>query len=471
MKKIDGKSRAGLSLACSLLRAVCASLAWLIVGVVFSLVPGLPLWVRLSPVACLLALTGVCLCRRLPERVRRDAGYCIPVLGDLMRRDRRRRRRDANGWLRECAVVRRDDETVYEVYLRRPSLKSTGLLEVDDLPVYGMSEERLRRALRDGMAACDAEDFDLYRPDPVRWPHRWRATLYYNDRLAGLREPRRLDALPDTQVGTGHLSVLVGRALHGERRLELSELPGLTFAGIPGMGKTAAASLLVSGLLSRPDLVDVYVADGKGGGDWQWAGRFLPEDRYTNDDSYEHVLAMLRHIQLIMRERLSSNAASHGDSNFWHWGPTREQKAVVLVLDEIQTWTDPASRTKANRDKAAEFTALATDLVKKGRSAGISVLAMTQKPTTDSLPSALRDNAAMKTAFRCTTPDMAKAALGTIPDDAPDPTLIPGNAKGLSVMTRPDGGAEWVQWDWLPEPLIPRLLETARDDTPPPPRR
>lgn len=119
-------------------------------------------------------------------------------------------------------------------------------------------------------------------------------------------------------------------------------------------------------------------------------------------------------------------------------------------------------KTKETKEKSEEFIAPVIDIVKKGRSAGITLIAMTQKPTTDALPSVLCDNAALKVAFRCSTPEMAKSALGSLPDGSSSPTAIDFVQKGMSVMTMDSGMAEYVQWDYLPESDIPALLDAVR---------
>ena len=68
--------------------------------------------------------------------------------------------------------------------------------------------------------------------------------------------------------------------------------------------------------------------------------------------------------------------------------------------------TDPDKKT------AAEFASLLRSLVALGRAAGIIVVLATQKPATDVLPSSVRDNIAIRAAFRCTTKDHSDTILG-----------------------------------------------------------
>lgn len=426
-------------------------------------------WLPWYAIVLLFALLVVLITIRvssLPTPFKRAAGYCLPFYGGYLLYVRRSSRLLGNEFVRKSGLVGKNDGRDYRVYLTRPTRWAEGLLEIVDLPVRGLNEEKLKSILYESLALCDAEDFDLYRPTPVSHPHRWNATLYYHNRLDSL-EPRMLDAVPPVKACKGVFAVRVGQTVQGDSWIDFNGISGVIAAGIPGAGKTAAADLMITALLSRPDLARVFVADGKGGADWLWCKPYV--ERYTNDDGFDDVLDLLHSAYDLMQYRLSTNYAQHGDSNFWHWGPTADSQMLCVVLDEVQTWISPIGRDKETKAKAEEFIGLLQGLVKKGRSAGIVVIMLTQKPTTDALPSGIRDNAACRIAFRCTTPEMVKAAMGDVLEGEPTPLNLPFSRKGLSVMAKPDGGTEFMQWDYLPETEIPNLLDTARSGVPPRP--
>src|SRR5205085_6147521 len=58
------------------------------------------------------------------------------------------------------------------------------------------------------------------------------------------------------------------------------------------------------------------------------------------------------------------------------------------------------------------FAELLRDLVARGRAAGVIVIAATQKPAADVVPSALRDLFGFRLALRCTTPQASDTILG-----------------------------------------------------------
>lgn len=453
--------------------AIAQECAWLLLYLTSTLVWGVAVAVSLYAdwipwytivllFVLLVALTAIHM-SPLPASLKRAAGYCLPLYGGYLLYARHTSRLLGNEFVRKSGLVGKTDERDYRVYLTRPTRWTDGLLEIVDLPVRGLNEEKLKAVLHESLALCNAEDFELYRPTPVSHPHRWNAALYYLNRLDSL-EPRVLNSIPPVKACKGSFAVRVGQTVQGDRWIDFSGISGVIAAGIPGSGKTAAADLVIAALLSRPDLSRVFVADGKGGADWFWCKPFV--ERYTNDDGFDGVLDMMHAAYDLMQYRLSTNYEQHGDSNFWHWGPDADSKMLCVVLDEVQTWTSPIGHDKETKAKAGEFIGLLQGLVKKGRSAGIVVIMLTQKPTTDALPSGIRDNAACRIAFRCTTPEMVKAALGDIPEGDPTPLDLPFSRKGLSVMTKPDGGTEFTQWDYIPETEIPDLLDTARSGVP-----
>ena len=72
---------------------------------------------------------------------------------------------------------------------------------------------------------------------------------------------------------------------------------------------------------------------------------------------------------------------------------------IVCVIDELAYFSVTVG-TKREQD---EFKTLVRDLVARGRAAGIIVVAATQRPSADIIPTSLRDLFGYRVAFRCTT--------------------------------------------------------------------
>lgn len=87
--------------------------------------------------------------------------------------------------------------------------------------------------------------------------------------------------------------------------------------------------------------------------------------------------------------------------------PDSGLRLQVVVCDELAFYLHAGER-KAR----VEFADLMRDLVARGRAAGLVVLAATQKPSVDIVPSALRDLFGFRWALRCATPQASDTILG-----------------------------------------------------------
>ena len=117
---------------------------------------------------------------------------------------------------------------------------------------------------------------------------------------------------------------------------------------------------------------------------------------------------------------------------------------ILCVIDELAYF----SVTIGSPAEQDEFKTLVRDLVARGRAAGIIMVAATQRPSADIIPTSLRDLFGFRVAFRCTT------------DSSSDIILSVGWAKeGYSARTiRPeDIGIGWI----LAEGGIPRRFKAA----------
>ena len=117
---------------------------------------------------------------------------------------------------------------------------------------------------------------------------------------------------------------------------------------------------------------------------------------------------------------------------------------ILCVIDELAYF----SVTIGTPAEQEEFKTLVRDLVARGRAAGIIMIAATQRPSADIIPTSLRDLFGFRVAFRCTT------------DSSSDIILSVGWAKeGYSARSiRPeDIGVGWI----LAEGGIPRRFKAA----------
>lgn len=247
-----------------------------------------------------------------------------------------------------------------------------------------------------------------------------------------------IDRLPDLDVTTMSVPYAVDEdgntvvwsfAGHG----------GAIVGGIPGAGKTSFATSIIGPLLVSP-YANVHIIDGKGGLDWSWAKPLATS--YTNEDrDLEAITETVEAFDNAMRDRLR-DVPEGQVSNFWDRPRTVDQKFTVLVIDECHTYLNPSGKPTDAKKLVQRISAAVENTTKKGRSGGYFILLMTQKPTSDALPTAIRDNCGLALAFRVKSRPAEESILGELPDTEDDPpraTRIPRRRKGGAVL---GGGAE-----------------------------
>lgn len=193
----------------------------------------------------------------------------------------------------------------------------------------------------------------------------------------------------------------------------IRNVSGLVVGGVPGGGKSAWLTFAMASLAHRDD-VQWLLIDGKQGYDLE---ALSPRAyRYISGEAageVEVVRDALQDVQTLMRERLRYSRDLYGHPNLWSISPSRVHPAVVVVIDECQTYLDPKSfSTKESKAVGAEIDSIVRDLVKRGRSAGIVVILSTQRPTADSIPTSTRDNCGLRVCFSVRTREAASAVLG-----------------------------------------------------------
>lgn len=217
-------------------------------------------------------------------------------------------------------------------------------------------------------------------------------------------------------------------------RVDLAERMVL-IAGEPGGGKSGALNLIVGHAALSTDCRLVLV-DGKQvelgawrgcaetfvGPDIDQANKVLGELRQQMDDRYDALLAA-------GRRKVSRDSGV---------------PPILVVFDELAYF----SATVGDRKQQNEFTTSVRDLVARGRAAGVIVIAATQRPSADIIPTSLRDLFGYRWAFRCTTPASSDVILGH---------GWAGQGYSATDIDPTTRGASWL----LAEGGIPRRMRAA----------
>jgi len=168
--------------------------------------------------------------------------------------------------------------------------------------------------------------------------------------------------------------------------------------GEPGAGKSAALSLLVATAALDPS-VRLHLLDGKLVELAGWAGC---ADSTAGVDVQDANLVLQR-LRADMDARYLTLLANRARKV----SPESGLPLHLVVVDELAYYL-----LNGDRKDRALFAELMRDLVARGRAAGIIVIAATQKPQHDVIPTALRDLFGFRWALRCSTPQASDTVLG-----------------------------------------------------------
>jgi S-DNA-T family DNA segregation ATPase FtsK/SpoIIIE len=173
----------------------------------------------------------------------------------------------------------------------------------------------------------------------------------------------------------------------------------LLAGGEPGGGKSGLLNAIAAHAALSCDS-RLVLFDGKLVELGQWEDS---ADEFVGPD-IDHALTVLRRLQTVMNNRYAWLRAHHKRKL-----TTQDRLSIITaIVDEIAFY----SATVGTKQQQEEFVALFRDLVARGRAAGIPVIAATQRPSFDIIPTSLRDLFGYRAAFRCTTPNSSNIVLG-----------------------------------------------------------
>ena len=173
----------------------------------------------------------------------------------------------------------------------------------------------------------------------------------------------------------------------------------LLVGGEPGSGKSAVLNNVVAHAALSLDC-RLCLIDGKQVELGQWEAC---ADVFVGPD-LGRAIATLRRLQMVMDNRYTL-LRSQGRRKI---GRGDVCTPILVAIDEIAYF----SATVGDRKTQETFSALLRDLVARGRAVGVIVVAATQRPSSDIIPTSLRDLFAWRFAGRCTTDVSSDIVLG-----------------------------------------------------------
>jgi len=287
----------------------------------------------------------------------------------------------------------------------------------------------LRRApssLGEGqMLAC----YDVRVSFDLQNPHVVILTVIFSDPLEQGHEVT-VDQAPPASVISTHVGMLETGQPWFFPLDQFSSVVG----GVPGGGKSVMLNVLMAGICVIPE-IQIVAIDCKGGiefSDW---------DARCSATSFDPASALdaLQQVNAIGKAR-NAMLKSSGFRKLFDRGYTVGSPLIVVIIDEAAELFIPESNDKESKAVAEELKILVSRGIRLFRSAGIVYILATQKPTTDCLPSIIRDNCGNRVAFRTTTPEQSVAILGDSVRSAPfTPQGINLTQKGYAIAGSDSG--------------------------------
>jgi len=297
----------------------------------------------------------------------------------------------------------------------------------------------------------EVDRLDARRPDPLsdptptRWPN---------------IEAARLDLWDPIPVGLDR----IGRAV-------MLALPyrNLLIGGAPDSGKGSATAMIAATAALDPD-VTLHCFDGKNVDMVEWepvADTFVT----TSMDEANEALAKLTAIMDAKYELLHDMpTGAQGrprkiDRDIAKQALVGEiersaQGLDVLIVDELAYYLH-APVKKEVKDR---FTGQLRDLIQRGRAAGIIVVAATQRPAADVIPTSIRDLFAYRWSMRVDTSDASDMVLGSgLATLGHRADRIPTGTPGVGLLKAEGGMPVRCKAHYLTDADLYRLATRARE--------
>lgn len=293
-------------------------------------------------------------------------------------------------------------------------------------------------------AAFRAREVRIER-DPANAAFAW-VTIVRRDSL-GSREPLRW---PWADAGQTCLWDHVPVGVDENGRAVTLRLPerNILIGGEPGAGKSAALSQLIAAAALDPD-VKLWLLDGKMVELAAWSSVAEASAGIGPDQALELLRTlraeMDRRYELLLHRRLRKVAQVDGLC------------LHVVACDELAFYL-----TLPDRKQRTELAELMRDLVSRGRAAGIVVLAATQKPSSDVIPTALRDLFGFRWAMRCNTSQASDTILGSgWATQGYNAAQIPGASRGVGLLLAEEGQPRMIRSYYLDDHTIDNIAARA----------
>ena len=219
--------------------------------------------------------------------------------------------------------------------------------------------------------------------------------------------------------------------------------------GEPGAGKSVLLNLIAAHAALDPGC-GLVLLDGK----WVELGQWRECADVFCGPTLAAAIKVLTRLQTMMDNRYAYLLA-HGRRKI---ARSDAMRPYVVILDEIAYY----SATVGKKQDREDFASLLRDLVARGRAVGIIVVAATQRPSSDIIPTSLRDLFAWRFAGRCTTDVSSDIVLGHgWANRGWSSNTISPNNPGAGLLIAENGSPQFVKTAYLTDADCARIAAYA----------
>lgn len=266
--------------------------------------------------------------------------------------------------------------------------------------------------------AAEAQAAKERTEQQTRWDreHAQREAHWRAEQTAADALKQKLSGPIPLKLPVGGAGVVFGTEIEtgADFIVPFDRLQHMLIAGVSGSGKSVFMHQLLAQLVNAPQVDKMYLIDLKGG---------VELNRYSGDRvrviwRYADVVAVVDELVALMDARQDEMRERGLQS--WPGGRT------FLVIDEyaeIQSDLDAAS-TPDEKRVARRLAGNLVRLARRARALGVNLICALQKPTTDAMDSALRNNLSCRICLRVATRALASSMLDDLDDLPADPVKL-----------------------------------------------
>lgn len=210
-------------------------------------------------------------------------------------------------------------------------------------------------------------------------------------------------------------------------------------AGNSGGGKSVCYRALLSQMAKVPEVQIVGIDLKRGIELKSWRPRLA-----TTATNMTDALDALETVWEIAEQRLDF-LEERGLTDMKDYGFSESMPRIVVLIDEASELFAVGEPDRELAKQGKEAIALVSKMLRLVRAAGITIIMATQRPSTEVIPSGIRELTQNRVAFRMMNSSGAVMALGELPDNSISPVDIPEAKKGRAVVTDDQGRYSFAQ--------------------------